>query len=221
MNVHRRDFLQALGAGALAGCAGALVGCAAPKGPPAALPSSSSSVLSPPPRQGPPRRILILGGTGFIGPAIVAAARARGHTLTLFNRGKTNPGLFPEVEKLQGDRAKGDYESLKGREWDVVIDNPTTFPRWVRQAAEVLKGHTKQFVFVSTISVYADGAKAGITEDQAVAQYKGKDAMAETRETLIADIEIAPAFPLDLIRITFLQDRHTASVRTTLEAIDG
>jgi 2'-hydroxyisoflavone reductase len=102
--------------------------------------------------------ILILGGTGFIGPYQVRYALERGHTLTLFNRGRTAPDLFPDLETLIGDRAVGDYESLKGRDWDVVIDNPTSLPRWVRQAAEVLKGHTSQYLFVSTLSVYSDNS---------------------------------------------------------------
>src|SRR5712692_770891 len=94
-----------------------------------------------------PLRILILGGTGFIGPHEVRYALARGHKVTLFNRGRTNPGLFPEVERLQGDRAVGDYTSLKGRDWDAVIDNPTTLPRWVRQAVDSLRNRVKQYVF--------------------------------------------------------------------------
>jgi 2'-hydroxyisoflavone reductase len=102
-----------------------------------------------------PLRILILGGTGFIGPHEVRYAQQRGHTLTLFNRGKTNPGLFPEIEKLEGDRAVGNYEALKGRDWDVVIDNPAMLPKWVREASGVLKGHVKHYVFISTMSVYA------------------------------------------------------------------
>ena len=82
-----------------------------------------------------PLRILILGGTGFIGPHQVEYALSRGHTITLFNRGKTNPSLFPTVEKLIGDRnAPEGYVALKGRAWDVVIDNPTQIPRWVREA---------------------------------------------------------------------------------------
>lgn len=160
MNVHRRDFLQALGAGALVGCAGALAGCAgqsaraiaASKGLPAALPDSAT----PPPRQGPPRRILVLGGTGFIGPAIVAAARARGHTLTLFNRGKTNPQLFPDVETILGERG-ADLGKLAGRDWDAVIDTWGRYPSGVRAAAELLRERIGQYVFISTISVYKLG----------------------------------------------------------------
>jgi len=151
MSSNRREFLRttAIAGGALGLGLGrpSSVG-AQPSTEPA--PNSGATATRAP----RPLRILILGGTGFIGPHQVRYAQERGHTVTLFNRGKTNPGLFPNVEKLQGDRAVGDYSALKGREWDVVIDNPTTLPRWVRQAAEVLKGHAKQFVFVSTISVY-------------------------------------------------------------------
>jgi 2'-hydroxyisoflavone reductase len=72
------------------------------------------------------KRILILGGTGFLGPATVAAAQARGHELTLFNRGRTRPGLFPKIETLLGDRDPDKAEglnALRNRKWDVVIDN--------------------------------------------------------------------------------------------------
>lgn len=104
-----------------------------------------------------PLRILILGGTRFIGPTQVEYALRRGHTVTLFNRGRTNPHLFPELEKLIGDR-NDDLETLRGREWDVVIDNPTTLPRWVRTVGEVLRDATDHFIFVSTLSVYADNS---------------------------------------------------------------
>ena len=110
-------------------------------------------------------RILILGGTGFIGPHQVEYAMSRGHNVTLFNRGKTNPTLFPTVEKLIGDRNAPDgYAALKGKTWDVVIDNPTQIPRWVRDAGEALKGSAKKYVFVSTLSTYKTRAKIGMTE---------------------------------------------------------
>ena len=101
--------------------------------------------------------ILILGGTGFIGPNQVRYAIDRGHDVTLFNRGKTNPGLFPKVKKLIGDRNLPDGHSvLKGRKYDVVIDNPTTLPQWVKGAGEALKGNVGHYIFVSTISVFSD-----------------------------------------------------------------
>jgi 2'-hydroxyisoflavone reductase len=113
-------------------------------------------------------RILVLGGTGFIGPHMVRYAQKRGHKVTLFNRGKTNPGLFPNVETLIGDR-DNDLESLKGHTWDVVIDNSASIPRWVRQSAELLKDSAELYLFTSSLSVHADFSKEGITEEDPVA----------------------------------------------------
>src|SRR5215212_6704017 len=132
-----------------------------------------------------PLRILILGGTGFTGPFQVRYALDRGHKVTVFNRGKTRPGELPEgVEQLIGDR-NGQLDALKGREWDVVIDNPTSVPVWVRDVAQVLKGNLDRFVFISTISVYADNTKQN-DETAALAKYEGADAMKETRDSIIA-----------------------------------
>jgi 2'-hydroxyisoflavone reductase len=104
-------------------------------------------------------RILILGGTGFTGPHQVRYALARGHKVTLFNRGR-QPKAWPgEVEELLGDRNTGDLKALEGRDWDVCIDNPTTLPFWVRDAAKVLRGRVQQYVFISTVSVYAANDK--------------------------------------------------------------
>src|SRR5438309_8182495 len=117
-------------------------------------------------------RILILGGTGFIGPHQVRYALERGHEVTLFNRGK-QPQEWPgHVEELLGDRNTGDLKSLAGREWDVCIDNPTTLPFWVRDAGQALKGRVKHYVFISTISVYAANDKPA-DETAALAAYKG------------------------------------------------
>ncbi|MCC6929370.1 MAG: NAD-dependent epimerase/dehydratase family protein [Gemmatimonadaceae bacterium] len=121
------------------------------------LPLTRAAAHALPRRAEAPLRILILGGTGYIGPEQVTYARARGHTLTLFNRGKTNPALFPDVEKLQGDRnAAGGLDALKGRTWDVVIDNPATKPQWIVDAAAVLKGRVGHYVYVSSTGVYAN-----------------------------------------------------------------
>jgi 2'-hydroxyisoflavone reductase len=137
-----------------------------------------------------PLRILILGGTGFTGPFQVNYALARGHKVTLFNRGKRPSPEWPgEVEQLHGDRNTGDLKALEGRQWDVAIDNPTSLPFWVRDAGKVLKGNIGHYLFISTISVYADGSKPGIDEDAPLARYKGEDPMAETIERLRADIE--------------------------------
>jgi 2'-hydroxyisoflavone reductase len=100
-----------------------------------------------------PLKILILGGTRFIGLHMTALALERGHTLTFFNRGKTKTDRFQEVERIKGDR-NGEIDGLKNRDWDVVIDNSGYVPRHVRASAELLAPHVKQYLFVSSISVY-------------------------------------------------------------------
>lgn len=107
-------------------------------------------------KPGRPLKILVLGGTGLIGPFLVKLAVARGHTVTTFNRGKSDPTAFQglPVEWLYGDRAKAQLSALEGRDWDVVIDLWPSEPRYVRQALELLADHCDQYVFVSTISVY-------------------------------------------------------------------
>jgi len=116
-------------------------------------------------RAGAPLNILILGGTGFTGPEQVEYAIARGHRVTLFNRGKTRPGLFKGkvAEELIGD-LNGDTSALKDKQFDVVIDNPTTLPFWVKNAAQYLKGNVKHYIFISTTSVYRDQSEIGINE---------------------------------------------------------
>ncbi|MGZ5268087.1 MAG: NAD-dependent epimerase/dehydratase family protein [Caldimonas sp.] len=128
-------------------------------------------------------RLLILGGTGFTGPHQVRYALARGHQVTLFNRGR-QPQTWPApVEELIGDRNTGDLKALEGRRWDVCIDNPTTLPFWVRDAGRALQGRVDHYVFVSTISVYAANDKAQ-DESAALAPYAGQDPMAETAQSL-------------------------------------
>ncbi|MDC8014778.1 NAD-dependent epimerase/dehydratase family protein [Tahibacter soli] len=140
---------------------------------------------------GKPLRILILGGTGFTGPHQVRYALARGHKVTLFNRGKRAKKEWPgEVEELHGDRNTGDLAALKDREWDVCIDNPTTLPFWVRDAGKVLKSKVGQYVFISTISVYESNADGGADENAATAKYDGKDAMAETQDAVRANMAL-------------------------------
>jgi 2'-hydroxyisoflavone reductase len=136
-----------------------------------------------------PLRILILGGTGFTGPHQVRYALARGHKLTLFNRGRRPKEWPAPVEELVGDRNTGNLEALAGREWDVCIDNPTTLPFWVRDAGQVLKGKVGHYVFISTLSVYGSEKEAGQDETAGLAVYKGEDAMKETQETLRKDVE--------------------------------
>lgn len=131
-------------------------------------------------------RILILGGTGFTGPFQVRYALSRGHKVTVFNRGRTRPGELPkEAEQLLGDR-NGQLDALKGRTWDVVIDNPATLPVWVRDAAQLLKGNAATYVFISSTAVYADTSKQGMDETAPLAKYTGADAMKETSATMRA-----------------------------------
>lgn len=110
-----------------------------------------------------PLKILILGGTGFIGPHQVEAALGRGHQVTIFNRGRTAPGMFPQVEQLVGDR-DNDLTALKGREWDAVIDNSGFIPRWVDDSAKLLKDQVGQYLYMSSISIYADNSVVGQAE---------------------------------------------------------
>ena len=132
-----------------------------------------------------PLRVLILGGTGFTGPFQVKYALSRGHKVTVFNRGKTHPGELPkEIEQLIGDR-NGHLEALKGKQWDVCIDNPTTLPAWVRDAAQILKGNVERYIFISTISVYAD-TSTGPDENTLLAKYEGADPFKETLEAMKA-----------------------------------
>jgi 2'-hydroxyisoflavone reductase len=115
-------------------------------------------------------QVLILGGTRFLGRAIVDAALGRGDTVTLFNRGRTNPGLYPGIETVTGDRT-GDLKELSGRHWDVVVDVAAYEPDVVRRNLAVLAGQAEHYVFVSTISVYADHSVPQF-EDSAVLEVR-------------------------------------------------
>ena len=108
-------------------------------------------------------RLLIIGGTRFAGRHLVEAALARGHTLTLFNRGQSNPELFPQVEQLHGDRTES-LTSLQDRTWDAVIDASGYVPRHVRRSAAALAAATDRYVFISTVSVYAEDNPRGMDE---------------------------------------------------------
>lgn len=148
MKIDRREFL--VGGLALAACS------AAPK--PSAPPVVDKK--AEPPKK---KSILILGGTGFIGPHIVNAAIERGHTVTLFNRGKTHADLFPNIEKLRGDR-DGQLDALEGRKWDAVVDPSGYVPRIVKMSTELLAPNVDHYLFVSTISVYKQPGTAGMDE---------------------------------------------------------
>src|SRR5215217_705850 len=104
--------------------------------------------------------LLILGGTGFLGRYLVEAALGDGHRPTLFNRGLSEPGLFPEIEKLEGDR-DGDLSALRGRSWDAVIDTCGYVPRDVGASARLLTDAVGHYTFISSISVYSDDIAPG------------------------------------------------------------
>jgi 2'-hydroxyisoflavone reductase len=119
-------------------------------------------------KPGEPLQILVLGGTGFLGPHFVEAALAKGHEVTLFNRGKTNPHLFPDLEKLVGDRKTGDLSALEGRRFHAVVDNSGYLPKHVKQSAELLST-SGQYLFVSSVSAFRDQGQAGLKESDPVA----------------------------------------------------
>jgi len=152
---RRRFVFGSLAAGFAAACG------SGKSAPPAAAagPAPAPAPAAPPPK----KTILVLGGTGFLGPHVVEAALARGHTLTLFNRGKTRPNLFPNVEKLQGDR-DGKLDALRGRTWDAVVDTSAYVPRITKLSAELLAPSVKQYVNISTISVYPKDDVPGADE---------------------------------------------------------
>jgi 2'-hydroxyisoflavone reductase len=100
-------------------------------------------------------RLLVLGGTKFLGRPVVETALARGHDVTVFNRGRTNPELFPEAQRIRGDREQ-DLSALRGRSWDAAIDMATFLPRVIRLSVDALGGAVARYVYVSSISVYAD-----------------------------------------------------------------
>ena len=127
-------------------------------------------------------KILILGGTAFLGRHIVEAALAGNHEVTLFNRGRQNPDLFPEVEKLRGDR-DGDLKALEGRAWDSVIDTSGYLPRHVHDSAALLAEAVDHYTFISTIGVYADFTKVGIDESYPVSTLADSNLERVTPET--------------------------------------
>ena len=100
-------------------------------------------------------KILILGGTVFLGRHLIEAALARGHQITIFNRGQHNPDWYPEVEKLRGERSR-DLGALRGRRWDAVIDTCGYLPGVVRKSAELLANAVEHYTFISSCSVYAN-----------------------------------------------------------------
>jgi 2'-hydroxyisoflavone reductase len=165
MRLTRRQFLK--------GSAAASAASALPVPAPGAEPATPSASRLPGLKVPTVRRadkslnLLIIGGTGFTGPEQVEYALARGHKVTLLNRNKRRPDLFKgSVDQLVGDLS-ADVSVLKGRSFDAVLDIPTTYPFWVRNVAQYLKGHVGHYVFISTVSVYLDNSKPGMDETDA------------------------------------------------------
>ena len=154
----RRDFIER--AGTLAGAAA--LGMAAPSGAASAPRKAGKAEARPGGRQN--MRILVLGGTAFIGPYVVRRAISRGHEVTLFNRGRTNVHLFPDVDRLIGDR-NNDLSSLAGRRWDAVVDNSGYTAHHLGLSVDMLKDATDQYLFTSTRAVYDDFTEPVMNED--------------------------------------------------------
>ncbi|MCA8976243.1 MAG: NAD-dependent epimerase/dehydratase family protein [Planctomycetes bacterium] len=129
-------------------------------------------------------RILVLGGTAFLGPPFVRAAVAKGHSVTLFNRGKTAPEMFADLEQLRGDRDTGDLEALKGTKFDVVVDNSGYVPAHVAAVAEMFKDIAAHYQFISTISVYGGFGERPEAIDETVEPTRVSDEVAAAAKTI-------------------------------------
>ena len=207
MTTSRRDFVQlSILAGGAAG-----LGLANPATAGTADVGTASKKL----------KILVLGGTGLIGPPMVSYAVARGHEVTLFNRGKTNTELFPDLEKLKGDR-NDDITALEaqvaaGRRWDVVVDNTASIPRWVTESAGLLAKAADYYLYTSSISAYADSSTPNADETAPVGQISAED---EAKVLTTKDITGENYGPLkarceEEARKAFT-DQHTCVVRPGL-----
>lgn len=182
----RRSFIATTAAGAGLTVLG-LNGC---EQSPSSSPEDGTPSSSPEPTPGETGdrlRILVLGGTGFLGPHFVRSALAAGHEVTLFNRGKTNPEIFAELEQIRGDR-DGKLDALaaeveKGRRWNAVVDTSGYVPRIVGDSAQLLAAAADQYMFISSISVYGDPSKIGIVESDAVGVLEDKSVEEVTGET--------------------------------------
>lgn len=196
MNKNRRKFLQAT----LVGSAAAVAGCDSEV-------TIQASLGDDDPVE--PKRLLVLGGTGFIGPHMVREMLRRGHEVTLFNRGRTNSELFPDLELIVGDRNNG-LDGLKGHSWDAVVDNSGYVPRHVRDSAQLIADVVSHYVYVSTISVYADfanpideGSPLATMEDESVEEVTG-----ETYGPMKALCERAAAEEVGEDRLTILRPTY-------------
>jgi len=165
--------------------------------------------------------LLILGGTRFLGRALIELALARGHQITLFHRGKSNPNLFPEALHLIGDR-ETDLSLLAGRHWDAVIDTSAYVPRIARLAAQALTSLTDQYTFISTLSVYADSSQIGIDETASVGKLDDETVEQVDGQTYgplkaLCEQEILRTFPDNslIIRPGLIVGRYDLSDRFT------
>jgi 2'-hydroxyisoflavone reductase len=137
-------------------------------------------------------KLLILGGTKFLGRHLVETALARGHEVTLFNRGRLNPELFPEVEKLRGDR-DGGLDPLRGRRWDAAVDTSGYVPRVVRDSARLLADAAGHYTFVSSVSAYRDTNVPGVDESYPLASVTDEQ-LREAEALPQSELTAAPFF---------------------------
>jgi 2'-hydroxyisoflavone reductase len=135
-------------------------------------------------------RILVIGGTSFVGRHFTSLALAAGHELTLFNRGRTNPNLFPEAERIRGDR-DGGLAPLAGRSWDAVLDTCGYVPRVVGDSARLLGDAVGRYAFVSTLSVHPDGVEPGTTEDGPLFEPASADGREEVTDESYGPLKVA------------------------------
>jgi 2'-hydroxyisoflavone reductase len=164
---NRREFLKITAGAGGAALAGGI--------PSLALPSLARTAELPRRNlSAPPLRILVLGGTGFIGPHLVRHAVSREHSVTIFTRGRHDAELPSGVTRLQGDR-NGKLEALEGKTWDAVVDDSATNPEWVRQSTALLKEAAHNYLFTSSTGVYYPYLARGIDESAPV-HYDVKDA---------------------------------------------
>jgi 2'-hydroxyisoflavone reductase len=137
-------------------------------------------------------KLLVLGGTKFLGRHLVELALARGHEVTIFNRGRLNPELFPEAERLRGDR-DGGLDALQGRRWDAVVDTSGFSPRVVRDSARLLADASEHYTFVSSVSVYRDTSVPGVDEGHPVGAITDEE-LREAEALPQSELTVAPFF---------------------------
>lgn len=166
-------------------------------------------------------KLLVIGGSNFVGRHIVETAIGKGHEVTTFNRGKGNPGLFPNIEKIFGDR-NDDLELLVGREWDAVIDTCGFLPSVVKKSVETLKSSVKHYTFISTISVYKDSSRPNIKEDAELAKFDAPIKEEKSNETYgpfkaICEAEVREGFKENhlIVRPGFIVGPYDYSDRFT------